>query len=241
MLRMMPLITLQLSEHIISEHLLSSQENIGQRRGVTNGFIIAPHSSAIVTSIHSTLVDRLSISVVPTQSTAVQYLESVQLLQYFDFAGLTESVAEVSSRQFALSNESASQKTILYIEGLDVMIEGTQRRSGLVQANALLSSLLRTLVHLSRTHPCLLVLLDLRLREDSKGDEATLSAFASAIGSDMRLQCGGALGQTLDAGLDVLVLVHDAHGIATTGSAIVEVVKDRVDDALGEWAVWKHG
>jgi hypothetical protein len=169
---------------------------------------------------------------------ALQYLENVQLLQYFDFAGLTESVAEVSALLFEASTSSEVQKTVLYLEGVSIAIESSLRRSGMVQANALLSSLLRTLIHLSRTYSCLLVLLDLASTKDSKGDDMIQSAFASATGSDMRYQPGGALSRTLVGALDILVTVHDAHGTVTDGSVIVEVVKDRVGNALGQWAIW---
>jgi hypothetical protein len=240
---MILLTMLQLSEYILAEHLLPSQENAVQHRedAIRNGFIIAPHNSSIVTSIHSRLLDRLPVPpATTTQRSAVQCLQSVQVLQYFDFVGLTESVAEVSARLFHMSTAATSQKTVLYIEGLATMIEGTQRRSGLVQADALLSSLLRSLTHLSRTHPCLLTIVGLQLGKDSKGDDAIQFAFAGATVSDLRMQPGGALGRTMEAALDVLVVVHDAHDAATTGSSIVEVVKDRVGDALGEWAVWKN-
>jgi hypothetical protein len=232
---------LQLSEQIMAEHLLSSQENDVQHREYASGFIIAPHNSSVVTSVHSRLVDRLCVPpATTTQWSAVQYLERVQVLQYFDFAGLTESVAEVSARLFDGRTSATSQKTVLYIEGLGTMIEGTQRRSGLVQSVALLSSLLRSLTHLSRTHPCLLTVVDLRFGNDPKGEDAIQSTFATATGSDMRMQPEGTLGRTIEAALDVLVLVHDARGTATTGSSIVEVVKDRVGGALGEWAVWRN-
>ena len=169
---------------------------------------------------------------------AVQLLGEAQLLQYFDFAGLAESVEEVSSRLFLAT--TSLQKRILYIEGLGTIIESAQRRSGIVQANALLASLLRSLTHLSRTYPYLLVLLELELRLDSKVDDAVQSAFASGTGSDMTVEPRGALGRSLDGAVDVMVLVHTPHGTAIDGSTIVEVVKDRMGDGVGEWAVWKR-
>jgi hypothetical protein len=229
----------QLIEEIISEHLLSFYERIVRNREPCNAFIIAPHSSSIISSIHSSIEDRLSHpSTTKTPLNAIQYLEKVQLLQYFDFAGLTESVEEVSVSFCDMSASSAMQKTILYLEGIGIAIENSQRRSGMVPANASFSSLLRTLVHLSRTYPCLLILLDLGSRKDSKGDDAIQSAFASGTGNEMRYSPGGALGQTLVGALDVMVIVHDAHGTVTDGS-IVEVAKDRVGSTLGQWAVWK--
>lgn len=129
-------------------------------------------------------------------------------------------------------------QAVLYLEGVGIATETLQRRSGMVQANSLLSSLLRTLIHLSRSYPCLLILLDLGLRKDSKGNDAIQSAFASATGSGIRYHPGGALGRTLVGALDVVVVVHDAHSTVTDGSMVVEVVKDRVGGALGQWTVW---
>lgn len=163
----------------------------------------------------------------------------MQLLQYFDFAGLTESVAEVSALLFDMDNSSTAQKAILCLEGISTAIENSQRRNGVVQANALLSSVLRTLTYLSRTYPCLLILLNLGWTQDAKGDEVIQSAFASATGRDLRHQPRGELGRTLEWALDVMVVVHDARGSTTDGSMIVEVVKDRVGDALGQWTAWK--
>lgn len=151
-------------------------------------------------------------------------------------------MAEVSALLFHGGHPSGAKRTILYLEGIGIAIENTQRRSGMVQANATLSSLLRTLVHLARTYPCLLILLQLDLRKDSrKGDEAIRSAFTSATGSEIRYQPGGALGWTLEGALDVMVVVHDGYGTtnAADGAMIVEVVKDRTGNALHQWAVWK--
>ncbi len=161
------------------------------------------------------------------------------MLQYFDFAGLAESVEEVSSRIFQASTQTSSQKRVLYIEGLGTTIESAQRRSGVVQANALLTALLRTVTHLSRIYPHLLVVLGLDLRLDSRVDDGIQSVFASGTGSDLRMDPRGALGRTLEGALDVVVLVHNAYGTAIDGSTIVEVVKDRLGDTVGEWAVWK--
>lgn len=46
------------------------------------------------------------------------------------------------------------------------------------------------------------------------------------------------MGRTLVGALDVVVVVHDAHSTVTDGSMVVEVVKDRVGGALGQWTVW---
>ena len=202
--------------------------------------MIAPHSSSIISSIHARIVSRLS-NISPTQepANAIKYLKNVQLLQFFDFAGLTESVAEVSALLFQGDYSSEMKMTILYLEGIGIAIENIQRRSGMVQANAMLSSLLRTLVHLSRTYPCLLILLQLDMRKDSKRDEAIRSAFTSATASEIKHQPGGALGRTLEGALDVMVVVHDGYGTTTDGAMIVEVVKDRTGNALHQWAVWK--
>ena len=70
-----PLTWNQLIEEIISEHLLSFYERIIRNREPSNSFIIAPHSSSIISSIHSSIVDRLcNPSATKTPLNAIQYL-----------------------------------------------------------------------------------------------------------------------------------------------------------------------
>jgi len=39
--------------------------------------------------------------------------------------------------------------------------------------------------------------------------------------------------------LDIMILVQDGRGTENDGKMIVEVVKDRIGDRVGQWADWK--
>lgn len=182
---------------------------------------------------------------------ALDLMDTIQLLQYFDFAGLAEALSEVASRIFEQSqqghNEAVKandrQKDILIIQGLDTTLASTKRRSGLVQTNALLSNLLRTITHLARTYRQLLVIVELgvELRDGrAEGDAAeVVSAFASDTARKISVTPGGTVGRNLEAGMDLMILIHNAWGKVDTGKQIAEVVKDRTGSGLGIWTVCK--
>jgi len=201
----------------------------------------------------------------------------VQLLQYFDLAGLVESIAEVSESiyQFPQVDSLRDQTTpktinahqdpehVVLIEGLASTLSATQRRSGLVQANALLASLTRSIAQLSKLARRPLVLIsipiDVRTRRENGQTETTYlqragqglqleSAFSGQDGESYTLACGSMLlSQTLAESLDRLVHVHDAFGRAPSrrrhpnlpAQCVTEVMKDRVGNLAGLWAVWQ--
>jgi hypothetical protein len=172
-------------------------------------------------------------------------------MQYFDVAGLAESISEVSSRLHDLNSRSETASTshskdpqrikrqILLLDGLCPALESTQRRSGLVQANALAASLVRSVAVLSRSHPSLLVLFTLEASRDMRSGDELTSAFSSPGNSICGISPSGMLGRTLLAGVDTVVLMHDTVDAGLNdGDLIVEVVKDRVGANLGQWVVW---
>ena len=207
------------------------------------------------------------------ESAAFDLLDSVQILQYLDLPGLAESLSEVSQRLFE-NNQSkqisdggggeeaagngASRGSLLLVQGLSTILNTVQRRGGVVQTCAILSNLLRTIKHLSRIHRDLIVLVEADITTESQtageGDPEVGrldTAFSSATGAAMRVVPGGAVGDVVERGMDIMVCVHEGFA-NTTGDArgknrdgghrartmIVEVVKDTTGGRLGEWCVW---
>ena len=172
-------------------------------------------------------------------------------MQYFDVAGLAESISEVSSRLHDQNSRSETLSTshskdpqrmrrqILLLDGLCPALESTQRRSGLVQANALAASIVRSVAHLSRSYPLLLVLFILQASRDMRSGDELTSAFSSPGNSICGISPGGMLGRTLLAGIDTVLLLHDTVDAGLNdGDLIAEVVKDRVGASLGQWVIW---
>ena len=165
-------------------------------------------------------------------------------MQYFDIAGLAESLSEASSCLHNLKSRSGVpsshvERHVMLVDGLGPSLESMQRRSGSVQANALAASLLRSVTHLSRSHSSLLVLLNLEPGTDTRGGEGFPSAFSSPENAVCGVSPGGMLQRTLLAGIDTIVLLHDAVDAGLKdGEVIVEVVKDRAGASLGHWVAW---
>lgn len=208
---------------------------------------------------------------------AMDLLKKVQLLQFFDMAGLVESIAEVNESIYRLSqatlekNRTSMRLTssdqglgcIVLVEGLAPTLTATQRRSGIVQANALLAGLTRSIIQLSQLSVQPLVLIsvsvDVRLPGQS-GNETTSpqrdgqgtrldSAFAGPNGEEYRLICGSAsLFRTLETSLDRLIHISDALGRVQVRQRhqylpreyVIEVIKDRIGNTTGLWSTWKE-
>jgi hypothetical protein len=222
--------------------------------------------------LHSLLAKRLFDS-----PAAIELLRDVQLLQYFDMAGLVKSVGEVSEALYQRtqgprttakqevnhdSNSSLSNGHIVLIQGLGETVSATQRRSGLVQANALLAGLMRNLMQLSRQPMGVMVLvdttidiqggLDMACKEDPKGGKRSrpglelVSVFSGPNGEKLMLTCGGeTTSQVVEVACDVVMLVHDGLGRTKPEKGrmehrkmIVEVTKDRVGGTTGLWSIW---
>lgn len=209
---------------------------------------------------------------------AMDLLKKVQLLQFFDLAGLVESIAEVNESIYRLSqatsqgkqtttsaiNSKTDLQCIVLVEGLAPTLSVAQRRSGLVQANAVLAGLTRSITQLSKlsalplvligvpieVHPTRIAEVDGELsfpRRDSQGMPLE-SAFSGPNGERYRLTCGSVtLSRTLEASLDRLVHVHDAVGRAPvrkrhrqlSNQYAIEVIKDRIGSMTGLWSTWQ--
>jgi hypothetical protein len=225
-----------------------ASSSIGDDDNSPSTFVIAPPNISIASNIHDLLQARHSIR---RESTRLQLLNTVQIMQYFDVAGLAESISEVSSRLHDQNSRSETLSTshgkdpwrmkrqILLLDGLCPALESTQRRSGLVQANALAASLVRSVAHLSRSYPLLLVLFLLEASRDVRSGDELTSAFSSLGNSICGISPGGMLGRTLLAGIDTVILLHDTVDAGLNdGDLIAEVVKDRVGASLGQWGIW---
>lgn len=135
-----------------------------------------PTSVYIITSLSTSSAQESAVSpsclatALAKSSLPPSLLDSVSLLQYFDFAGLADAVGEVSVTFFTydqpLRRHSSQQpnsstansplrgtNSILILDGLIPTLSTLNRRSGPVATNALLTSLLRSLTHLSRGKP----------------------------------------------------------------------------------------
>lgn len=205
-------------------------------------------------------------------------LKKVQLLQFFDLAGLVESIAEVNESIYQLSQTTSQRKQtstsainsntdlqcMVLVEGLAPTLSVAQRRSGIVQANALLAGLTRSITQLSKLSAQPLVLISVPIEVHAtriaEGDRETSSpkrdgqgmlldsAFSGPNGERYRLACGSlTLSRTLEASLDRLVHVHDAVGRAPVPKRhrqllykyAIEVIKDRIGSMTGMWSTWQ--
>lgn len=229
---------------------------------VPTTYIVAPHTYQTTPLLHACLAKAL-----PDPATAIDLLNSVQVLQYFDLAGLADALTEVSGgiyRRNHLESEqhpandgtSSGLKDLVLVQGIAQTIAVTHRRSGIVQANALLSGLARNIVQLSRISRDVLVVVDCPVEIDIPSGESNPrkfvkgveleSAFSSPSGETLRLVCGHeTLSRTLHETFDCIVAVHDGFGKLNPQTKrpsgqrerVVEVVKDRIGDLMGSWAV----
>ena len=228
-------------------------------------YIVAPHTSQTIPLLHAHLANTLSDS-----QTAINLLKPVRLLQYFDLAGLAESVAEISEGAYRVTqaqerqHDSSQVRNIVLIQGVGQTISATHRRSGLVQANALLAGLMRNVAQLCRISGDVLVLLECAIEmevtiDNQPNQDAARSrtvkgivldsAFSGPSGESLKLTSSHeTLSRTVEAVLDCLIVVHDGLGRLTADKRrnepqvqVVEVVKDRINDVTGLWDLWKAG
>lgn len=190
----------------------------------------------------------------PAATTAKSLLARIALLQYLDSAGLSEALAEIHPPPSPQTTSTkAKAKTILLVQGLPATVNATLRRSGLATSAALAAGVggaIRAVVRGGRM--CIgLVQVEAGWAAPRDG-RAMATAFAAASGRVLGATgvVSAALWRVVLAGMDVLVVVHDADGrVDGRGDkkdiGVVEVVRDeRVDcaggaSAAGAWAVWE--
>jgi hypothetical protein len=243
-LRKSQLIIRQLAEHLIATNLSTlAPFLLFEDCNTASTFIIVPPNKSIASNINNILQTKRTIG---SETARIKLLNSVQLMPYFDFVGLSESLSEVACHLDDLHKNRVTdslpwKRHILFIDGLCPALDSIQRRSGLVQANALAASLLRSAAFLSQSHPYVLVLFNLEPSWDIRGGEELKSAFSSLRNNFRRVSLGGKAQETLLAGMDTVVWLHDTVDAGFgSGGQIVEVVKDRTDAHLGHWATWSN-
>jgi hypothetical protein len=221
------------------------------------------------------------------ESQALNLLDRVELLPVHDFSSATQAVSQVSD---AISNireqhrrtsvedseedEDGSEEshqpptTLVIIEGLDTMSEDVIHNSNAMRGSAILTPVLRTLTHLSRTHTSFLSILlvnktalgtsqqqtqsqqipSAQTSPSDTGGRTTATAAGglhSAFARDYTHQKAQHEGQAqqllhtlLSRTLDQGVDTHLLLQVKR-GQTLVEVIKDRTGDGLGKWCVWR--
>lgn len=111
-----------------------------------------------------------------SETEALNLLDRVELLPVHDFSSATQAISQVSDAISNIreqhrrastgtedenDNEESRQPptTLLIIEGLDTMAEDVIHNSNAMRGSAILTPVLRTLTHLSRTHTSFLSIL----------------------------------------------------------------------------------
>ncbi|KAL4884623.1 hypothetical protein BJY04DRAFT_215087 [Aspergillus karnatakaensis] len=241
-----------------------------------SAYIIHPPTSTIFapTKLLSSL---LSHQPPPSRNKAISHLDAVQLFPVFDFEGVVQAVNEISNR---LHNHTPSEadsdnqhqhptqtqtQTVLIITGLDTLTEAVVRSSNAIRGAAVLSSLLRTLTSLSRTHSSTLSILlvntggvgpSLYAQNQNQNNTQTHAQFQPPqMNPDLdpgRSSSGGGgvqsmfnatdtplfpslLMKTMDQGIDTHFLVSRVRG-----GVVVEVVKERGGEGAGRWCAWRE-
>ncbi|EXJ63713.1 hypothetical protein A1O7_00048 [Cladophialophora yegresii CBS 114405] len=249
--------------HVLATALLSSATS-PEPDTLRNVYIIAPHALQTVPMLHALLANTISDS-----QAAIELLKPVRLLQYFDLAGIAESVAEVSDSLYRDSQKHERQcrtghvHNLVLVQGIGPTVFATYRRSNLLQANALLASLCRNITQLSRSLGDILVMVEflveveeadnMQQKQDAVRTRTARSmvldsAFLGPRGETLRLaSCHESLSRTLAASWDSVVAVHDGLGRITDNKSseeyrdqVVEVIKDRSGNLTGLWDVWKE-
>lgn len=222
-----------------------------------------------------------------SESQALNLLDRVELLPVHDFSSATQAVSQASD---AISNireqhrrtsvedseedEDGSEEshqpptTLVIIEGLDTMSEDVIHNSNAMRGSAVLTHVLRTLTHLSRTHTSFLSILlinktalgssqqqtqsqqipSTQTSPSDTGGRTTATAAGglhSAFARDythQKSQHEGQVQQLLNTLLSrTLDQGVDTHLLLQVkrGQTLVEVIKDRTGDGLGKWCVWR--
>lgn len=202
--------------------------------------MITPPTAQSTLAIASLLEGRLASAPDQAQPSSPTLLDQLQVHQYLSPTGLTESLSDISDTLFAARQKPAessrtsptSEPSILLLLGLSDTLGFASRRKGATYAAGIGANILRTLRHLARSHPGLLVLLDLDLEvrrlaasataasrsaynapsrsTDAAVSNALASAFSPRHGEILTLAPSlGVVGDAVGAGVDVIVGLHD--------------------------------
>ncbi|PKY08318.1 hypothetical protein P168DRAFT_262654 [Aspergillus campestris IBT 28561] len=237
----------------IPRYLLAARLQQSAQCSNTNpsAFIIYPaHFDAF--SPEKLLESLLSASQSPTlsRSEAISRLDSVQLIPVFDFSAASQALHQIAD-SLSQQRQQPDHSITLIFAGLDSLTEGVIRASNAVRGAAVLTSVLRTLTQLSRTHSMYLSIMLVNTgglgqlspfynprpsTDDSQhhpaADDGSIHSIFRTSGAPL---FPNLLAKTLDHGIDTHLLLSVVRGQAR----VVEVIKDRVGDGVGKWCVWR--
>lgn len=214
-----------------------------------------------------------------SETEALHLLDRVELLPVHDLSAATQAISQVSDtisniheqhRRASIERENGEDSeesgqpttTLLIIEGLDTMAEDVIHNSNAMRGSAILTPVLRTLTHLSRTHTSFLSVLlvnttalgssvhsqqsqqisvtqtapsDAGARSTTMGTAGGLhSAFARDFTEGKSHLEGPLLKTLLSRTLDQGIDTHLLLQVKR-GQSLIEVIKDRTGDGLGKW------
>ncbi|KKK15260.1 hypothetical protein ARAM_001910 [Aspergillus rambellii] len=205
-----------------------------------------------------------------SRNEAISCLDSVQLFPVFDLAAAAQAITEVSGTLHSLWEHPEDQwnhahpepeparkghATVLIITGLDTLAESVIRASNAVRGAAVLTSIIRTITQLSRTHRSNLSVMLVNTSgvgpmapggfsgaQDSqfrREDENQQFRFTREDGINSIFRVADAslfpslLMRTVEQGIDTHFLLSYTRSIP-----VVEVIKDRLGNNVGKWCAW---
>ncbi|KAI9045484.1 uncharacterized protein KD926_007899 [Aspergillus affinis] len=196
-----------------------------------------------------------------TREDAITCLDSVQLFPVYDVAAAVQAISEISDmldrsrderarrQSSGQSSEHSGSSVLLIVAGLDTLAEAAVRASNTVRGAAILTTALRSLTHLSRVHSSFLSVMLVNTNGlGSFGTFANAPNYMQQSNPRKDYQDDGIhsifhtsespllpslLMRTLDQGIDTHLLLS-----MTTTATVVEVIKDRVGEGVGNWCIW---
>ena len=132
-------------------------------------------------------------------------------------------------------HQASHHPVVLFIAGLDTLVEGVIRASNPIKGTAVLNAVLRILTQMSRVHASFLSTMLVNTSGLGTGIETGNAQPDYQGGGEQRLSLllPSLLLKTLDQGIDTHFLVSRVRD-----GKIIEVIKDRVGDGLGKRCVW---
>ncbi|RAK84633.1 F-box domain protein [Aspergillus costaricaensis CBS 115574] len=246
----------RLPRHLLTTHLLHQHQHDTHQ---PKTYIIHPANFSAFTPqrLLTSLLNKNQQQQPPLSRTqAITLLDSVQLFPVYDFNAAAQAIHEIAATISSASRETTPHQHIIIITGLDTLTEGVIRASNPLRGSAMLTSVLRTLTQLTRTHGSNVSVMLVNtsglgkvvssqsggvgeevdanatrgMYEIDDGEEGIQSAFRAHSGE----MFPSLLMRTLDQGIDSHLLVSSIGRVP-----VVEVIKDRVGGNVGRWCVWE--
>ncbi|GAT23524.1 F-box domain protein [Aspergillus luchuensis] len=251
----------RLPRHLLTTHLLHQHQHDTLQ---PKTYIIHPANFSAFTPqrLLTSLLNKqqqLKQQLPLSRTQAITLLDSVQLFPVYDFNAAAQAIHEIaltiSPATTPSTDTTPHQQHIIIITGLDTLTEGVIRASNPLRGSAMLTSVLRTLTQLTRTHGSNLSVILVNTSglgkvvwSQSGGVGVEVDANATGgvyemddgegIQSAFRAHSGemfpSLLMRTLDQGIDSHLLVSSIGRVP-----VVEVIKDRVGGNVGRWCVWE--